>query len=135
MIDDVISCILIQILSFYLDFYQAELQCHMVQMLFRIVPRYFADNIMRRYRSSERIPCIDNNVRRVVARAHQSISHIFRRLIVLPHRRSSQMKQWCGLWRWLFCDPISKNNILSRLHKVYVVGYIVAHHFSGVFNW
>ena len=55
MIGDVISCILIQILSFYLDFYQAELQCHMVQMLFRIVPRYFADNIMRRYRSSERL--------------------------------------------------------------------------------
>jgi hypothetical protein len=34
-----------------------------------------------------------------------------------------------------FCDPISKNNILSRPYKVYVVEYIVAHHFSSVFNW
>ena len=32
------------------------------------------------------IPCIDNNVRRVVARAYQSTSYIFRRSIVLPHQ-------------------------------------------------
>jgi len=33
-----------------------------------------------------------------------------------------------------FCDPIVGNSILSRLHKIYVIGYIIAHHFSGVFN-
>ena len=81
------------------------------------------------------IPCIDNNVRRVVARARQLISCIFRRSIVLLYHESFQMKQWFGLWRWLFCDPIFKNNILSRPHKAYVIGYIVAHHFGGAFNW
>ena len=65
-----------------------------------------------------------------MARVHQSI---FRRSIVLPHHERSQMKQWFGLWRWPFCDPIFEN-ILSRLDKVYVIGYIVAHHFGGAFN-
>ena len=69
-----------------------------------------------------------------MARAHQLISHIFRRSIVLLYYKSSQIKQWCGLWRWLFCDPIFENNILSGLQKVYVIGYIVAHHFGSAFS-
>ena len=35
----------------------------------------------------------------------------------------------------LFCDPNLGNNILSRLHKIYIVGYKVTHHLSSVFDW
>ena len=30
--------------------------------------------------------------------------------------------------------PGFRNNILSRLHKIYAIGYTVAHHFHGVFD-
>ena len=36
---------------------------------------------------------------------------------------------------WLFCDPTLGNNILSRLHRIYIVGYNVTHHLSSVFDW
>lgn len=45
-----------------------------------------------------------------------------------------ERRQQFGLWRWLICDPVFGNNILSRLHKVYVIGYTVAHYPGGVFN-
>ena len=33
-----------------------------------------------------------------------------------------------------FYDLIFGNSILSRQYKIYVFGYIIEHHFSGVFN-
>ena len=33
-----------------------------------------------------------------------------------------------------FYDLTFRNGILSRLHKTYVLRYIIAHYFSGVFN-
>ena len=35
----------------------------------------------------------------------------------------------------LFCDPTLGDNILGRLHKIYIVGYKGTHHLSSVFDW
>ena len=50
MIGDVVPCMLIQIFI-YLNFCRAELQCHML----RIAPRCFADNVMKKCESNERV--------------------------------------------------------------------------------
>ena len=35
-------------------------------------------------------------------------------------------------WRILYIELYSLE--LSRLHKIYIIGYTIAHHFGGVFN-
>ena len=55
--------------------------------------------------------------------------------VLVMYRRGSKGGSSSSSGGGLFATRSLGTNILSRLHKIYVIGYIIAHHFGGVFDW
>ena len=58
-----------------------------------------------------------------------AISHVFAANFFVDSVREKVNRIWV-----IFYRLSSVQGILSRLHKIYIVGYIVAHYLGGVFN-